>query len=80
MQIDVAACDKCGKYFLPNEEGTINLGFVIQYGRSYDLCDKCSRYYDDMFQYYIRKYSRAIDTISQNALDWINDKKEPDKQ
>jgi hypothetical protein len=80
MQIDVAACDKCGKYFLPNEEGTINLGFVIQYGHSYDLCDECSRYYEEMFQYYIRKHGRAVDTITHNALEWLNDKKEPNAE
>lgn len=76
MQINVAACDKCGKYYLPNEKGNINLSFVNQYGRSYDLCDKCRRYYDDMFQYYIRKYGRALDTINDNAIKWLRDKKE----
>jgi hypothetical protein len=80
MQINVAACDKCGKYFLPNEEGEINQGSIKWYGRSYDLCDKCSRYYDDMFQYYIRKHGRAVETITHNALEWLNDKKEPDKR
>ena len=80
MQITVAACDKCGKYFIPKEKGEINQGFVKWYGRSYDLCDKCSRYYDDMFQYYLRKYRRTIDTITHNAIEWLNDKKEPDKQ
>ena len=39
-------------------------------------CDKCRRYYDDMFQYYIRKYGRALDTINDNAIKWLRDKKE----
>lgn len=80
MQINVAACDKCGKYFLPNEKGGINQNAVIWYGRSYDLCDKCSRYYDDMFQYYVRKYGHAFDTINENAIEWLNDKKETDAE
>lgn len=80
MQIKVAACDKCGKYFLPKEKGNINLNFVAWYGQSYDLCDKCRRYYNDMFQYYIRKYSRALDAINNNALKWLKDKKEPNAE
>ena len=80
MQIKVAACDKCGKYFLPTDGEQINLNVVTRYGQSYDLCDKCRRYYDDMFQYYIRKYSRTIDTIAYNALEWLRDKKEPNAE
>jgi hypothetical protein len=54
MRINVAACDKCGKYFLPNEKGSINPGFVIQYGRAYDLCKDCLKRFDNWMASFIK--------------------------
>ncbi|MBR4544346.1 MAG: hypothetical protein IKO53_09095 [Lachnospiraceae bacterium] len=73
MQVNnVYKCDKCGKeYRLNNDEGRINVRTNFIEYKGFDLCEKCTRYYREMFEIPLRKYGQYCNAIEKNALLWI---------
>lgn len=76
MQVNnVYKCDKCGKEYRSNDYGVYNkivLTREFYERKEYDLCDRCIRYYRDVFLTSLRKYQRYCSAIQENAALWLN--------